>query len=412
MHVGIDFTAGVWQGAGIGRYTRELMGAVIAQGAGIRFTLFYAAGFPGSPPPPYLADLQQLCASHRATRAVPIPLPPRRLTQVWHRLRIPLPIEWLTGPLDILHAPDFVPPPTHARTLVTIHDLSYMVHPECAVPGVAAYLRAAVPRALKQASVIIADSESTRRDLHRLLNIAPDRVIVVYPGVDARFRPLPPDVCEPVRRRLNLPRRFVLFVGTIEPRKNLVRLLEAFARIDRATLNHRCNDELFLVIAGRRGWMYQPVFDAIDRLHVRDRVQLLDFVADSDLPVVYNLAQVFVYPSLYEGFGLPPLEALACGTPVVTSDNSSLLEVVGNAALLVRADDVEALSEGMICLLTDESLRDRLRRAGLEQARRFRWEASARQIIEQYHTLSMGASHEATTRALRRSARHRRDGEP
>ncbi|MBO9333421.1 MAG: glycosyltransferase family 4 protein [Roseiflexus sp.] len=391
MHVGIDFTAGVWQGAGIGRYTRELISAVLAQGAGIRFTLFYAAGFPGSPPPPYLENLRRLCVSHRGTRVVPIPLPPRRLTQIWHRLRIPLPIEWLTGPLDILHAPDFVPPPTRARTLVTIHDLSYMVHPECAVPGVAAYLHDAVPRALKQASIIIADSESTRRDLHRLLNIALDRVTVVYPGVDARFRPLPPEVCEPVRRRLNLPRRFILFVGTIEPRKNLVRLLEAFARIDRAALNDQRDDELFLVLAGRRGWMYQPVFAAIDRLNLHDRVQLLDFVADSDLPVVYNLAQVFVYPSLYEGFGLPPLEALACGTPVVTSDNSSLPEVVGNAALLARADDVEALSEGMIRLLKDESLRDRLRRAGLEQARQFRWEASARQIIEHYYCVINGS---------------------
>jgi glycosyltransferase involved in cell wall biosynthesis len=408
MHVGIDFTAGVWQGAGIGRYTRELIGAVLAQSLDLRFTLFYAAGFPGADSPPYLPEVHRLCASHPHTRAVPIPLPPRRLTQVWHRLRIPLPIEWLTGPLDILHAPDFVPPPTRARTLVTIHDLSYMVHPECAVPGVAAYLRDAVPRALKQASIIIADSESTRRDLHRLLNIALDRVTVVYPGVDARFRPLPPEVCEPVRRRLNLPRRFILFVGTIEPRKNLVRLLEAFARIDPTT----GGEDLFLVLVGRRGWMYQPVFAAIDRLNLRDRVQLLDFVADSDLPVVYNLAQVFVYPSLYEGFGLPPLEALACGTPVVTSDNSSLPEVVGNAALLARADDVEALSEGMIRLLKDVALRDRLRQAGLEQARRFRWEASARQIIEHYHTLSTGASHEATTGALRRSARLRRDGEP
>ncbi|MGQ9547192.1 MAG: glycosyltransferase family 4 protein [Roseiflexus sp.] len=400
MHVGIDFTAGVWQGAGIGRYTRELIGAIVAQGAGIRFTLFYAAGFPGTQPP-YLSELQRLCASYPEIRAVPIPLPPRRLTQIWHRLRIPLPIEWLTGPLDILHAPDFVPPPARAPTLVTIHDLSYMVHPECAVPGVAAYLRAAVPGALKRAGIIIADSESTRRDLHRLLRVAPERVTVVYPGVDERFRPLPPDVCEPVRRRLNLPRRFILFVGTIEPRKNLVRLLEAFARIDHAALNAQNDNDLFLVLAGRRGWMYQPVFDAIDHLKLHNRVRLLDFVADSDLPVVYNLAQVFVYPSLYEGFGLPPLEALACGTPVVTSDNSSLPEVVGDAALLVRADDGEALLEGMVRLLRDAALRDRLRQAGPAQARRFRWETSARQIIEHYHTLFTGASHGATTKALR-----------
>ncbi len=400
MHVGIDFTAGAWQGAGIGRYTRELIGAILAQSPGIRFTLFYAAGFPGADPPPYLREVRRLCASHPHTRAVPIPLPPRRLTQLWHRLRIPLPIEWLTGPLDILHAPDFVAPPTRARTLVTIHDLSYMVHPECAVPGVAAFLRDAVPRALQRADAIVADSESTRRDLQRLLKIAPERVSVVYPAVDERFRPLPPEVCEPVRRRLRLPPRFILFVGTIEPRKNLVRLLEAFARIDPAALRDG-GDDLFLVIAGRRGWMYQPVFETIERLRLGDRVHVLDFVADSDLPIVYNLAQAFVYPSIYEGFGLPPLEALACGTPVMTSDNSSLPEVVGAAALLAPADDVEALSDGMIRLLNDSALRDRLRQAGLEQARRFRWEASARQIIEHYHSLSTGASHEATTKALR-----------
>lgn len=400
MHVGIDFTAGAWQGAGIGRYTRELIGAILAQSPDIRFTLFYAAGFPGAAPPPYLREVRRLCASHPHTRAVPIPLPPRRLTQLWHRLRIPLPVEWLTGPLDMLHAPDFVAPPTRARLLVTIHDLSYMVHPECAVPGVAAFLRDAVPRALQRADAIVADSESTRRDLQRLLNIAPERVSVVYPAVDERFRPLPPEVCEPVRQRLHLPSRFILFVGTIEPRKNLVRLLEAFARIDPAALRDG-GDNLFLVIAGRRGWMYQPVFEAIDRLDLRDRVHVLDFVADSDLPIVYNLAQAFVYPSIYEGFGLPPLEALACGTPVMTSDNSSLPEVVGDAALLAPADNVEALSDGMIRLLNDSALRHHLRQAGLEQARRFRWEASARQIIEHYHSLSTGASHEATTRALR-----------
>lgn len=400
MHVGIDFTAGAWQGAGIGRYTRELTRAILAQSADIRFTLFYAAGFPRTAPPPYLSEVERLCASHPHTRAVPIPLPPRRLTQIWHRLRVPFPIEWITGPLDILHAPDFVSPPTRARTIVTIHDLSYMVHPECAVPGVAAFLRNAVPRAVHRADAIIADSESTRRDLQRLLNVAPHRVTVVYPAVDERFRPLSPDKCEPVRQRLRLPRRFILFVGTIEPRKNLVRLLEAFARIDPTSLDDNGNDDLFLVIVGRRGWMYQPVFEAIERLRLHDRVRLLDFVADSDLPMVYNLAQVFVYPSIYEGFGLPPLEALACGTPVLTSNSSSLPEVVGQAALLVHAGDVDELSSGMLRLLNDRALREHLRQAGLEQARQFRWEASARQIIEHYHSLSTGASHEATTRAL------------
>lgn len=397
MHIGIDFTAGAWQGAGIGRYTRELISAVLAQALEYRFSLFYAAGFPGAARPPYLAELRQLCANHPRARAIPIPLPPRRLTQLWHRLRAPLPIEWFTGRLDILHAPDFVPPPTRARTIVTIHDLSYMVHPECAVPGVAAYLRAAVPRGLARADAIFADSDATRRDLRRLMKIAPDQVEVVYPAVGAEFRPLPPEVCEPVRQKLQLPRNFILFVGTIEPRKNLARLVEAFAQMDHDAARAACGGELFLALAGRKGWMYQPVFEAIDRLGLRDRVKILDFVDDSDLPMVYNLARVFAYPSIYEGFGIPPLEALACGTPVLTADNSSLPEAVGDAALLAPADDVAAISAGLSRLLSDSALRARLRTAGQEQARRYRWEQSARQVILRYQSLSTGASHAATT---------------
>ncbi len=397
MHVGIDFTAGAWQGAGIGRYTRELIGAVMALGTDHRFSLFYAAGFPGAAPPPYLDDLQRLCDAHPDARAVPIPLPPRRLTQLWHRLRVPLPIEWFTGPLDLLHAPDFVPPPTRARTIVTIHDLSYMVHPECAVPGVAAYLRDAVPRGLARADTIFADSQATRHDLQRLLHIAPERVTVVYPGVGSHFRPLPADVCEPVRRKLQLPQHFILFVGTLEPRKNLVRLLEAFARIDRADVRACCgDDDLHLTVAGRRGWMYEPVFAAIERLGLHRRVHVLDFVDDADLPMVYNLARAFVYPSIYEGFGIPPLEALACGTPVLTASNSSLPEVVGDAALLVPADDTEAITDGIVCLLNDAALRTRLRNAGLDRARCYRWEESARQVMAHYDSLSTGAFHDTT----------------
>jgi glycosyltransferase involved in cell wall biosynthesis len=408
VRVGIDYTPAIWQGAGIGRYTRELVRAVVAQGGAFQYTLFYAAGGVERANP-YLADLKQFCADHPNVRGAPIPLSSRRLTQLWQRLRAPLPVELFTGPLDILHAPDFVLPPTRARTILTIHDLSFLVHPECAVPSMVRYLTDAVPRSLRRADAVLADSEATRRDLTRLLAFDPARVSVVYPGVAPRFRPLPPEQTEPVRRRLGLPERFVLFVSTLEPRKNLVRLLEAFAQLDRRRTTASNSIEpssfvlhpsptdpgnLYLVIAGRRGWLYEEIFAAIERLQLADRVRVLDFVDDNDLPALYNLAWIFAYPSIYEGFGLPALEALACGTPVVTADNSSLPEVVGDAssggpaALLVPAEDVTALAAALRRGVYDEGLRARLRAAGPQRAGLFTWESAARQVLACYRQMA------------------------
>lgn len=380
QRIGIDYTAAAWQGAGIGRYARELVRAIVAQGGEREYRLFYAAGGLDRASP-YLAELRRMCAANPNVRAVPIPLTPRRLTQIWQRLRLPLPVELFTGPLDLVHAPDFVLPPTRARTLVTIHDLSFLVHPECAAPGMARYLGSAVPRGLRRANIVLADSEATRRDLARLLSVDPARVTVVYPGVDARFRPLPPDATDPVRRRLGLPDRFLLFVSTLEPRKNLVRLIEAFARFGRGRPDRA---EIALVIGGRRGWLYEEIFAAVDRLGLHERVRMLDFVDDNDLPALYNLAWAFLYPSIYEGFGLPALEALACGTPTLTANNSSLPEVVGDAAALTPAEDVDAIADGIARVTEDRALRDRLRAAGPERARRFSWEGAARQVLSCY----------------------------
>lgn len=390
MHIGIDYTAAAWQGAGIGRYTRELARALVTRGGDLRFSLFYAAG--GLPQnSPYVAELRQICAARPNVRAIPIPLSPRRLTQLWQRLRLPLPVEVFTGRLDLLHVPDFVPPPARAPTIVTIHDLSFLVHPECAEPRLAGYLRAAVPRGLRRAAAVVADSRATQQDLARLLGVDAARVAVVYPGVSPRFRPLPREEIEPARRRLGLPERFVLFVSTLEPRKNLVRLIEAFARLETGDSSAQAGaapmSSLKLVIAGRRGWLYDEIFATIARLNLGDRVHILDFVDDNDLPSLYNLAWAFAYPSIYEGFGLPALEALACGTPVVTADNSSLPEVVGDAAVLVSADDISSIASGLARAVADEPLRERLRAAGPERARSFTWARAADQIIDCYARL-------------------------
>lgn len=380
MIIGVDYTAAVWQGAGIGRYTRELLRAAIPLDRELRYTLFYAAG--GLPRgSPYLAELRALCAAHPNVRARPIGLSPRLLTILWQRLRAPLPAEALVGRLHLLHAPDFVLPPTRARTLLTVHDLTFMIHPETADAGLRRYLSAAVPRSLRRADLVLVDSQATAADLSRLLGVDAARTRLLYPGVEPRFRPLPPAEVEPVRAELGLPADFLLFVSTIEPRKNLVRLIAAF---DRLTREHPAHAGLALVIAGRRGWMYEEVFAAVERHGLAGRVRFLDFVADRQLPALYNLARAFVYPSLYEGFGFPALEAMGCGTPVLTAAVSSLPEVVGDAAILADPHDVGSIAAGIARALAEAP---RLRVVGPPQAARFSWAAAGRSLVETYRSL-------------------------
>lgn len=382
VRVAIDYTAGAWQGAGIGRYTRELIRAVLlAAPADYQFVLCYASGWPGHKPP-YYADIAELVAMRAGTTTVAIPLPPRRLTQFWHRLKVPLRIEWLTGPIDLVHAPDFVLPPTGQPGIVTIHDLSYLVHPECAVPGVARYLTEAVPPSLASARVILADSISTKNDLVNLLHIEPQRIEVVYAAVGPQFVPLPDATIAPIRAKYQLPAHFLLTGGTLEPRKNYVRLFEAYAKARQLVA-----DIPPLVVFGRKGWMFEDIVATPERLGISAFVRFIDFVDDKDLPALYNLAWGFVYPSIYEGFGLPPLEALACGTPTVVSNASSLPEVVGAAAIQVLPTDVDNLATQLVVLTHDEAIRAMLRTHGPLQASLFRWEAAAQQVLQQYARL-------------------------
>jgi glycosyltransferase involved in cell wall biosynthesis len=385
--IGIDYTAAAWQGAGIGRYTRELVRATVARGEANRYVLFYAAG--GLPKAsPYIAQLGQLCREYAHVTARPIGLTPRQLTILWQRLRLPLRAELFCGPLDVLHSPDFVLPPTRARTLLTVHDLSFQLFDDVHLPKTRDYLRRALPHSLRRADAVIADSESTKRDLLRLMGLAERQVSVIYSGADPSFRPLAPEELAGARERLGLPARFLLHVGTLEPRKNLVRLVEAFARLGRP--------ELDLLLVGRRGWMDEPIFAAVARHGLGARVRCADFVADTDLPLLYNLCEAFVYPSLYEGFGLPPLEALACATPVVTSQVSSLPEVVGEAALLVDPYDTAAIAAGIARVLDDAELAARLRREGPRQAARFGWERAATQLLACYEAVGFNATRRKT----------------
>jgi glycosyltransferase involved in cell wall biosynthesis len=327
LRIGIDYTAAVRQGAGIGRYARELVRALEALDQGHDYVLFAAMG--GQRP----ADMTWPPGFQMRS----VPLSDRTLAILWHRLRLPFWVELATGPVDIFHSPDFVLPPVRrAKTLVTVHDLSFIRYPQCADANLRAYLNKVVPRSVHRADGVLADSQSTKEDLVALLGVEPARIEVVYPGVEERFRPIEDQaLLEKVRARYGLPPHFILGLGTLQPRKNFTRLIEAFADLRSAIC------DLHLVIVGGKGWLYENIFATVEQLGLDERVIFPGFVADEHLPALYNLADLFIFPSLYEGFGIPPLEALACGTPVITSNASSLPEVVGEAGLMVEATDTE-----------------------------------------------------------------------
>lgn len=288
--------------------------------------------------------------------------------------------------LDLLHALAYVAPVVAAcPTVVTVHDLSFVRYPRAFRPLNRLYLTYLTKRSVWRARRVLADSCSTRDDLVRYWQVPAARISVVHAAVEAEYYPLPAREVEERRRRRQLPARFVLYLGTLEPRKNVVAAVEAFARWAARSRDR----ETWLVIAGARGWYYQQIFARVEALGLADRVLFPGFVPASELPDWYRAATLFIYPSLYEGFGLPPLEAMACGTPVITSNTSSLPEVVGDAALLVDPYDVEAIAEAMARLLADAGLRQRLREAGLARARLFSWERTARETVAAYR-LALG----------------------
>lgn len=385
MRIGIDYTSAVHQQAGIGRYTRDLVAALARLPREHEYVLFVAgragrdAG-PGSP-----GSASEMPDSFRIAR---VPLSQRFWSALWHRLHIPLPVDLFTGPVGVFHSPDYVLPPLRqGKKVVTIHDLSFLRYPEGAEPSLRQYLGRAVPDAAGRADLILADSQNTRRDVIELLGAPEEKVEVLYPGVSEEFKPIDDqELLDKVRRMYGLSFPFILSVGTIEPRKNLVRLIDAYAALRAsADVSHK------LVIAGRKGWLYEDVFRRVEELSLEKEVIFLGFVAEEDLPPLYNLAQVLVFPSLYEGFGLPPLEAMACGTPVIASCSSSLPEVVGEAGLMVSARDAEALRQTMSEVLDEPTLREDLVRKGLRQARRFKWETAAKRMVAIYDRFDQSA---------------------
>jgi len=296
--------------------------------------------------------------------------------RLWTHVRLSW--EMATHAPDVLFVPAHVLPLLHPRhSVVTVHDLGYLYYPQAYTPWTRWYLRWSTSYNARAATHLIADSEATKRDLLQHCRISPGKVTAVYPGYDPLFAPVRDPVrLAAVRARYGIPTPYVLYVGTLQPRKNLIGLLDAFAALARE------DKQSHLVIAGKKGWLYQPLFAHVGQLSLEERVHFIGYVPQEDLPALISGAHVFVLPSYYEGFGLPVLEAMACGTPVICSNTSSLPEVAGDAAILIDPQDTGQLVRALSRVLADPNLRHDLSERGMRQVRRFSWEKCAQQTLQ------------------------------
>jgi glycosyltransferase involved in cell wall biosynthesis len=369
LQVCIDVSAAAHRRAGLGRYTLELTRALVTQGEHDYVAFYHQRGQAHLDPP--IDSLPQL-----TTR---LSVRPWRLTAMLaHLFRAPQ--DALFPGVDIFHATEhLLPRLRRIRSVFTLHDLIFRFDPGSHLPLNRIYLNTMMPRFLRAADAVIAVSECSRRDAIRLYGTPDEKIHVIPEGVDAHFKLMSQQQIDRVRARYHLPGRFILSVGTIEPRKNLPILFEVLASRREQGLG-----PWPLVIAGKPGWLYEPILARITELGLQDHVQLTGYFPDDDLPVLYNAATLLAMPSRYEGFGLPVLEAMACGTPVVCSNTSSLPEVAGEAALLAPPDDARVWAGTIARLMSDDALRSQLRQRGFNQAAHFSWEQAARRTADLY----------------------------
>ena len=372
MHTYIDVSAAVHSRAGLGRYAESLALALARQEPG-RFALFHnRAGRHWE-----LTSLEAL-----PRQSVPLGYKPWRMA-VWLGQMAGLGFDRLLPDADLYHATEHLLMPLHSvPTVLTVHDLIFKLFPQHHKRLNYWFLNAAMPLFVRRADAIITISESSKNDLIRHYGTPAEKITVVYEAAATHFQPASPFTVANARREYHLPDRFLLTVGTIEPRKNLSRLLEALARL-------RVDDpDLYLVVVGARGWLYGDFFRQIEALGLEDVVRFPGYVLDADLPAIYSAATLLVMASLYEGFGLPVLEAMSCGAPVVSSHASSLPEIGGEAARYFDPMSVDDMTAALRQALADEELREEMREAGLEQAAKFSWERAARETMAVYEQVA------------------------
>lgn len=378
MRIGLDVSLVPGERVGVGQYAYQLARALARVdhvNSYVLYPVFYYIVHPE-----YHRALLPTAANMRVAHRR---LPSGLVRFLWRQDRSERFKEYLLGAVDVVHSTTYCAPRFRARRrrlVVTIHDCTFVTHPQFHLSANVEHCLRGTRLAIERADALIAVSESTRRDLIERMGAPADRIVVTPEAADPAFtRVKDPERLDAVRRRYDLPERFVLFLGAKEPRKNLPRLIEAFAALPPALRR-----EFQLVVAGAQGWLNDSVHEQVHKLRLGPSVRFPGYVDQDDVAALYSLATVFAYPSLVEGFGLPVLEAMACGTPVLTSSVSSLPEVAGDAALLVPPTDVDAIAEGLARLLQDSALRADLAERGGRRAARFSWERCARETLAVY----------------------------
>lgn len=368
--VGFDVSPIVRGRTGVGNYCYYLLKHLLRQGGGLTYR-----GFSSGRQRPDLNSLDNGLV-HRH-----VPVPTRVLYAAWERLGWPR-VDGLLGGVDVYHATNFFLPPTRrARRVVTIHDLAFLAMPETGSPRIVGPFSRGIRRFAQEADAILAYSESTKRDIMHFLEVEPEKITVAPMAVDDGFTAMARDEATAVvRRDFGVEPPFLLFVSTLEPRKNVVGLIRALASI-KTEIPHK------MVLIGGVGWNAEPIFEAIRTHGLEERVVRPGFVPHEELPAFYCAADAFVFPTFYEGFGLPLLEALTCGCPVVTSANSSVPEVVGDAAVFADPRDPAAIGAAVLQVLGEAALRARLIEEGHAHAQRFSWAACAAATAGVYRSL-------------------------
>ena len=372
MKVCIDLTPALYNSAGTGRYVKEISRALLDLGHGPELSFFAVdpEGRMPERPPDVLPPTVVRCRNRVWSAAAGLSF----LANV--------PMDRFVGRPDVFHATwHLLPGLSAAKSVMTLYDLTFATVPGTHLRVLRWSSNFLVPRFLRACGKIIAISESTKMDAIRLYGIPEEKVVVTHLAVDAHFRPADAGAIAMVRERHCLPERFLLYVGTIEPRKNLSVLLDALK-----ILMER-GGGVPLVVAGAKGWMYEEFFLKVRKTGLEGNVLFTGYIPDKELPELYSAAEAFLYPSLYEGFGFPVLEAMACGTPVVCSNSSSLPEVAGKAAILLSPDAPGDWADTIKGVLDSGTLRERMRDEGIRQASRFRWEKTARETWEVYRTV-------------------------
>ena len=365
MKIAIDVSQMCYLGTGVARYVTGLTQALLKAGSPHEFVLYAGTLRQRA----FFTHLSQAEPWNQATWKI-FPLPPKLAGYALNDTSIPF--ELLTGPVDLVHASDWSQPSAKATVVTTVHDLVFVKYPETVDPLILATQTKRLNKIVASKTHIIADSASTKNDLVEIYNVDAKRVDVVYPGISEIYSPQSKSEIERVKTKYKLPEKYVLSLGTQEPRKNIPRLIEAMRGLD-----------VPLVIVGKHGWG-MPSTPGEKGAHTPG-VLALGFVPDADLPGLYSGASVFVLPSLYEGFGFPIIEAMACGTPVVTSNLSSLPEIAGEAAILTNPLDPDSIKAGITTAIASH---DTLSSRGLIQARKFNWADTAKQVLEIYEKIA------------------------